>query len=74
MMDAIFAAILKELMLKYPGIAWASIWVQIVDAVDKMGPGPREEFNRWWDREMDLPFPGMEPQENPGEPYDPSKG
>jgi hypothetical protein len=71
--EVVFAAILKQLMLAYPGLAWASIWTQIVDIVDGMGPGAREDFNRWWMQEMDVPFPGMEPQENPGEPYDPGK-
>ena len=73
MLDAILAAILKELMLKYPGLAWASIYVQVLDAFKHLGPGPREEFDRWWQQEMDVPFPGMEPQENPGPVYDPSK-
>lgn len=69
MMDAIFRAILKELMAKYPLIAWASIFEQ----VKNLGPGTHEHFQNWWALEMELPFPGMEGQENPGEPYDPGK-
>ena len=69
MINVIFVAILKELFRQYPGISWLAI----LDQIGNLGPGAREEFERWWMTEMDLPFPGMEPQENTGPVYDPGK-
>jgi hypothetical protein len=71
MLEAILKLILKELFVRYPGLAWASIYTQVLDAFSHLGPGEREEFDAWWSKEMNIPGPGMEPQPNPGDPYDP---
>jgi len=69
-MNEIFKAILKQLMVMYPQLAWAAILEQIKG----LGPGAHEHFENWWATEMgDADFPGMDGQPNPGEPYDPSK-
>lgn len=69
MMDAIFRAILKELMVMYPQLAWAAILEQIKG----LGPGAHEHFEAWWMAEMgDAHFPGMDGQPNTGQPFDPN--
>ena len=64
------AIVIKELLRQFPGLTFLAIEKQL----ELLGEGALEAVKEWWATEMpDKPWPEMEPQENPGQPYDPGQ-